>query len=167
MNVNFLKPGKGGAYYKTKLKEIPANKIIEKTFKSGEMIKTPEVIKKNLTFLYKDHRSFHFLNDETYDQHEFAASFVDEGIKRFLKEGEGVILTLVDDEPIHLEFKKTKSSFKVIDAPPALKGNTVSNVYRPAKIETGAEIMVPLFIKENDTILINVETGEYCSRDKE
>ncbi len=166
LDVNFLKPGKGGAFYKTKLKEIITHKIVEKTFKSGELIEAPETEKKNLTFLYSDHKVFHFHDEETFEQYEFTSDFIDEKIKKFLKEGETLILTFINNEPVYLEFKKTKISFKVIDAPPAIKGDSVSNSYRPVIIETQAEVMTPLFIKENDLILVNVETGEYCSREK-
>ncbi len=167
LQVDFLKPGKGGAYYRTKLKEIPSNKVVEKTFKSGESMEAPEVKKSSVTFLYKEHKVFFFLDDETYEQYELSEDFIGEDIKKFLKENENLILTEVAGEPIYLEFKKTKITYKVVDAPPALKGDSVSNNYRPVVIETGAKVMVPIFIKENENIVVNVETGEYSSREKE
>ncbi len=162
----FVNPGKGSAFFRTKLKEIQTGKVVEHTFKSGENINLLDTYRRNATFLYKNNDQFVFMDEESYEQYEFSNDLVDESIAKFLKENQQMIILYAGDDPLTISFPKQKLVFKVIEADPAIKGDTVNNAYRPVKVETGAMVMVPMFINENDNIVVNVETGEYCEREK-
>lgn len=164
-DVFFVNPGKGSAFFRTKLKEITTGKVVEHTFKSGEGIEQLDTQRKNATFLYKQNDNFVFMDDETYEQHEFDNTMVDDNFAKFLKENQQIIILYANDIPVTLSYPKQKITYKVIEAPPAIKGDTVTNAYRPVTIETGASIQVPMFINQDDNIVVNVETGEYCERD--
>ncbi|BBM88813.1 elongation factor P [Spirochaetota bacterium] len=166
-SVFFVSPGKGSAFYRTKLKEIVTGRTSEKTFKSGEKIELVETERKNATFLYKQSNKYVFLESETYEQHELTPEVIGEEIIRFLKQEAELMLLIIEEEVIAVNFIKTKMVFEVTHAPPAIKGDTVSNAYRPVKIETGADIQAPLFIQTGDKIVINTDTGEYSERYKE
>ena len=161
----FVSPGKGSAFFRTKLKDISSGKQKEHTFKSGESIEFIETERRNATYLYQDNEEFVFMEDDTFEQYSLDINVLG-NLKNFLKEEQKVIIFFAENSPINISFPKTKVSFKVIDAPPAIKGDTVSSSYRPITIETGAIVQVPLFIKENDEIIVNVETGEYSERAK-
>ena len=162
----FVSPGKGSAFFRTKLKEIQSGKIIEHTFKSGESIELLDTSRKNASFLYKQGKNFFFMDDKSYEQYEVDESEIDKNVLSFLKEGLKCILLFAEDNLLGVTIQQTKVSYEVTDAPPAIKGDTVSNVYRTITIETGAKIQAPMFIKQGDNIIINVEKGEYDGRGK-
>ncbi len=166
MSVFFVSPGKGSAFYKTRLKEISSGKQFENTFKSGENLELVDMERKNASFLYRDGSKLFFMENDTYEQHELEEEEIDAGLIKFLTEEAKVILLFVEDNFVSMSFVKSKMAFKVTDAPPAIKGDTVSNVYRAVTIETGAAVQAPLFIKTGDVIIVNVETGEYAERQK-
>lgn len=166
MESFFVSPGKGAAFYRTKLREIKTNKVVEHTFKSGETIDLLETERKTASFLYKKGDTFFFMDQENYEQYEIPEEILPERLILFLKEGLDVIILFAEGEIIDANLVKTKIPYKVVDAPPALKGDSVSNSYRPITIETGAKVSVPLFIKEGENIVINTETGEYAGREK-
>jgi len=166
--IEFLhvKPGKGPAFVRTKLKSLTNGKVVDNTFPSGHKITEVRVERKTYQYLYKDDMGFHFMNNETYDQ-----VFLDENLVEkpgFMKEGsdveilfhagEGRALTL--DIPQHVELEITYTE-------PGFKGNTATNASKPATLETGAEIKVPMFINEGDKIKIDTRTGSYIERVKE
>lgn len=166
-DVFFVSPGKGSAFFRTKLREIGIGKVVEHTFKSGESIDLVETQKRNASFLYQEGDSFVFMDEENYEQYYLEKSQLETNIPKFVKEGQKIIILFAENSPIIASFHKTKMHFKVVDAPPGLKGDTATNTTRAIKLETGAEIQAPLFIKEGETIVVNVETGEYCERYKE
>lgn len=162
----FVSPGKGSAFFRTKLREIETGKVVEHTFKSGEGIELLDTERRNATYLYTKNGLYVFMDDESFEQYEYDDKIVVESTSKFLKENQTVIILFAEDNPLTISFPKTKVVFKVTEAPPAIKGDTVSSSYRPIKIETGATIQAPMFIKENDEIVVNVETGEYSERAK-
>lgn len=156
------KPGKGGAVMRTKMKNLKTGSIIERTFKSGERFEEVNVEKRKKQFLYADDQNYHFMDLETYDQISFpkerlgkSAQFLTENLEVDAVYLEGEFLTI--ELPIVVELK-------VINTVPGIRGDSVSNIMKPATLETGVEIQVPLFIKEGDKIKVDTRTGEYIER---
>ena len=166
-DVFFVSPGKGTAFFRTKLKEVGTGKVVDNTFKSGESIELVETERKSASFLYKDGDFFVFMDDENYEQYYLEESQLEPNIPKFIKEEVKVIIFFAEGTPVMTNFHKTKLPLKVVDAPPGLKGDTATNTTRMVTLETGAEIQAPLFIKEGEMIIVNVEKEEYCERYKE
>ena len=166
MDVFFVSPGKGAAFFRTKLKEVNSGKVGDKTFKSGESIDVVDTERRNVSFLYKDGEEYIFMDDENYEQYHLSEDQLAKNVSKFLKEEAKLIVFFAEGHPVLAAFYKTKQPFKVVDAPPGIKGDTTTNALRAVKIETGAEILAPLFIKEGESIVVNVETEEYCERHK-
>lgn len=160
-----VKPGKGPAFVRTKLKSVTSGKVIENTFSAGHKIDVVEVTTDKFQYLYEDENGFHFMNNEDYTQVYLDKQLVENA--DFMKEGQEVfILTKMEDQtPLSVEMPSTVV-LKVIESPPGVKGNTATNATKPARLETGAEIQVPLFINEGDKIRINVEDRSYSERVK-
>lgn len=158
----FVSPGKGSAFFRTKLKSLKTKNILEFTFKSGERIEEASLQSVEFQYLYNDGNNFTFMNPRTYEQiivpEEMLGNF-----KNFVKEADLYQFYMLDGEPISVRAPQ-KVTLKVIEAENAVKGNTVSGATKPVKVETGYELQVPLFVKEGDTIIINTETGEYVER---
>lgn len=157
-----VKPGKGGAFARTKLKALTSDKTLDITFKGGDTIEGANVSTQDAQFLYQDEDNFAFMQMETYEQFSIPADIVGEQA-RFFQENMDVKLLLLDGNPIDVQIP-TKLSFAVTESPPAVKGNTSTNANKEVTIETGAKIQVPLFIKEGETIIVNTDTGDYVSR---
>lgn len=164
VDVDFMKQGRGGGNYRTKVRDIEKGTNVKITFKTGETIEIVDTEKKNATFLYKTGDDFCFMDDETYEQFNFDLNFVTEKSAKFLKEEQKVIILYAEGNPINLTFPTQKIPFKVITADPGVKGDTANNPQKPVIIETGAEIYAPLFIKEGDTIVVNIENEEYSGK---
>ena len=165
-DVFFVSPGKGSAFFRTKLKEVTTGKIVEHTFKSGEDIEVVETERRNVSFLYREGGNYVFMDDKNYEQYYLEESQLEENVLRFIKQEQKLILFFAEDTPVQVSYHKTKLPFKVADAPPGIKGDTANAVTRAVKLETGAEVLCPLFINTGDIIIVNVETGEYCERYK-
>ncbi|MDR3125194.1 MAG: elongation factor P [Endomicrobium sp.] len=156
------KPGKGGAVMRVKLRHLKKRGTIERTFKSGEKFDTLSVTRQKKQFLYKEGENFNFMDMATYEQITVSPELLGNKVK-FLKENleiEAIYLEneLIDiDLPIILEMA-------IMQAEPGIKGDSVSNLTKIAKLETGADIRVPLFIKEGDKIKVDTRTGEYVER---
>jgi elongation factor P len=165
--VEFLhvKPGKGPAFVRTKLKSLTNGKVIDNTFPAGHKIDVVRVERRIFQFLYSDDTGFHFMNNETYDQVAIEEKLIDNS--KFLKEGAQIeILYHADKEvPLSIELPQYET-FEITQTDPGAKGNTATNVTKPAKIETGAEIKVPIFINEGDKVKIETATGNYIERVK-
>lgn len=160
-----VKPGKGPAFVRTKLKNVETGKVIDNTFPAGHKIDVVRVERRKYQFLYKDESGYHFMNDETYEQ-----TFIKEEIinaPQFLKEGEFAEIVFDAEEEIPLICELPASLvLEVTYTEPGEKGNTATNAFKPATVETGAEVRVPLFINEGDFIKISTTTGEYSERVK-
>ncbi len=165
IECNFVKPGKGQALYKCKLRNLIRNTVIDRTFKSGDSLEAADVEEIQAQFLYRQGDQFVFMDNETFEQYELSADQVDEGWK-YLKEGMVCSMLLFNNNPIGV----TPPNHVVLTieyTEPAVRGNTATNVTKPAKVETGAELVVPNFVETGELIKVDTRTGEYIERVKE
>jgi len=162
--VDFLhvKPGKGGAFVRTKLKNIKTGLVVDKTFRAGEKMEQAIIDRKTMQYLYNGGESCYFMNKENYEQISLSKEQVSE-LKEFLKEGNDVEIIFCKGAMIGAELPNF-INLKVIKTMPGVKGNTVSGALKPATLETGAIIQVPLFIKEGDRIKIDTREKKYMER---
>jgi elongation factor P len=159
----FVNPGKGVAFTKTKMKGLNSGKTIEITYKSGETVDTVAVHRQTMQYLYQSGGLFSFMNKETYETLEVDADIVSDDAK-YLKEGLNVIAAIHENAIVAIELPK-KIQYSVVDSPPAVKGDTASgNVTKEITLENGLKIQAPIFIKEGEEILVNTETGDYAGR---
>ena len=156
------KPGKGGAVMRTRIRNMRSGSIIEQTFKSGEKFKEVEMTRKKKQYLYKEGDNYTFMDMETYDQISVPLEKIGDQAK-FLKENMEVEALYLDEEFLSLELPASVE-LKVTNTVPGVRGDTVSNVTKPATTESGVEVQVPLFIKEGDTIKVDTRSGDYISR---
>jgi len=166
--VEFLhvKPGKGPAFVRTKLKSISTGKVIDNTFSAGHKIDDVRVETRNYQFLYADGSTYHFMNTDDYNQIALQESALD--APQLLKEGEVVTIMFNTEDSMPLSVDMPASVvLEVTHTEPGVKGNTATNASKPATVETGARVNVPLFINEGDRIKIDTEKGTYMERAKE
>lgn len=156
------KPGKGGAVMRTKIRNVRTGSIIEQTFKSGEKFKEAAMTRKKKQYLYANNGQYTFMDLESYDQITVPVDKVGDS-SRFLKENMEVDALYLDEEFLGLDLP-ANVELKVLQTVPGVRGDTVSNVTKPATVETGVEVRVPLFIKEGDTIKVDTRSGEYIAR---
>lgn len=162
LDFQHVKPGKGAAIVKTKLKNLRTGSIIEKTFNAGEKVALARIEKKNMQFLYSMNDTYYFMNNETYDQIELDKSTIGEDAK-FLKENLEVYIIFYGDEVLGMDLPD-KVVLKVTKTEAAVKGNTTNNALKDAEVETGFTVRVPLFINQDEEILISTKDGKYVSR---
>lgn len=162
LEFQHVKPGKGAAIVKTKLKNLRTGSIIEKTFNAGEKVALARIEKKNMQFLYSMNDTYYFMNNETYDQIELDKAVIGEDVK-FLKENLEVYIIFYGDEVLGMDLPD-KVVLKVIKTEAAVKGNTTNNALKDAEVETGFTVRVPLFINQDEDILISTKDGKYVSR---
>ena len=157
-----VKPGKGGAFVRTKLKNFATGAVIDRTFRAGE--KFPRILTSvdDVQFLYEDGADVVLMNTETYDQIHLPRTAAEEELQ-YLKEGDTVQLVSVDDKPAGLQLPASVE-LEVVEAEPGVRGDTVSNVTKVAKLETGARVMVPMFVNVGDRVRVDTREGRYISR---
>ena len=160
-----VKPGKGPAFIRTTLKNVESGKVIDNTFTSGHKLDNVRVERRTYQFLYKEDTTYHFMNNETFDQ-----TFIDEKIinaPKFLKEGNKaeIVFDADNESPLICELPAS-IVLEITYTEPGEKGNTATNAFKPATVETGAEVKVPLFINEGDHIKISTVSGDYSERVK-
>lgn len=162
--VEFLhvKPGKGAAFMKTKLKNLRTNSTLEKTFNTNIKIQKANISKITMQYLYTTGDTYNFMNMQTYEQVEISKEKIEEEIK-YLKENLEVELVYFESELIGLNLPE-KIDYKVTFAPDAVKGNTSSSAQKDAELENGLTVKVPLFINVGDEIVISTKDGKYVSR---
>ncbi|MBT8306419.1 MAG: elongation factor P [Maribacter sp.] len=166
--IEFLhvKPGKGPAFVRTKLKSVTTGKVIDNTFSAGHKIEDVRVETRSYQFLYADGDTYHFMNTDDYNQISLQKSSLD--APDLLKEGEIVTILFNTEDSMPLSVDMPASVvLEVTHAEPGVKGNTATNATKPAKVETGARVNVPLFINEGDKIKIDTEKGNYMERVKD
>lgn len=166
--VEFLhvKPGKGPAFVRTKLKSLTTGRILENTFSAGHKIDTVRVETHTFQYLYAEGDDFHFMNTETFEQITLSKNALD--APELLKEGTNVMVQINTETDMPLSVDMPASIIlEVTYAEPGVKGNTATNATKPATVETGAQVNVPLFINEGDKIKIDTATGAYMERIKE
>ena len=160
-----VKPGKGNAFVRTKLKSMTTGKNIEYTFPAGHKIDPVRVERRKYQYLYNDDLGYHFMNNETFEQVAIQEGMISN--PKLLKEGGEVdiLFHAAEETPLTLEMPQ-HIIFEITYTEPGVRGDTATNTLKPAKIETGAEIKVPLFINEGDKIKVDTRTGEYLERVK-
>ncbi|MDA0195096.1 MAG: elongation factor P [Bacteroidetes bacterium] len=159
-----VKPGKGPAFVRTKLKNLTTGRVIDNTFNSGVKITTARIERRPYQFLYKDDLGYNFMDSSTFEQVSIEESLID--APQFLKDGQGVdILWHAETETILSCELPASVELMIIYTEPGVKGDTATNTLKPATLETGAEIRVPLFINQ-EKIKVNTQTGEYMERVK-
>lgn len=166
--IEFLhvKPGKGPAFVRTKMKSVTSGKVLENTFSAGHKIEDVRVETHKFQFLYNDGEFYHFMNVEDYTQIRLTENVLD--MPQLLKEGEVVTILINTEDSMPLSVDMPASVvLEVTHTEPGVKGNTATNATKPATLETGAEVNVPLFINEGDKIRIETEKGTYKERIKE
>ncbi len=165
LECNFVKPGKGQALYKTKLKNLLKGTILDRTYKSGDSLESADVHKGEGQYLYRDSNNYIFMDNKTYEQHELGTdvcgdqmNFLLEGATCNLLYWNGRLIGMTPPQYVVLE---------IIETEPAVRGNTATNVTKSAQVETGATVQVPAFVKQGDKIKIDADTGEYIERVRE
>ena len=165
--IEFLhvKPGKGPAFVRTKLKSVTNGKVVDNTFSAGHKIEEVKVITRKFQYLYDDDNGFHFMNNEDFSQIYINKDMIENA--QFMKAGEEVTIILkeADETPLSAEIPPTVV-LEVTEADPGVKGNTATNALKNAIVETGARVLVPLFIEPGEKIKINTEDGSYIERVK-
>jgi len=159
-----VKPGKGGAFVRTRIRKFRTGQVIDKTFRAGENIEIARVERRTMQFLYRVDEDLTFMDNETFDQVTLTADQVGEQVK-FLKDNSDVIVATHNDKLLGVELPDTIEA-EVVQTDPGLKGDTASGGSKPATIETGAVITVPLFIIEGDKIRVDTRSAKYIERVK-
>ena len=164
LEFQHVKPGKGGAFVRTKLKDILSGKIIDETFNAGSKLEFIRVEAREMQFLYNDDHFHVFMDNNTFDQLNVECSFIGDK-KYYLQGGMNIDLLFDGDEVLDIRLP-SHVVLKVKDTEPGLKGNTATGATKPATVETGLTLNVPLFISEGDKLRIDTRTGEYVERAK-
>ena len=166
--VEFLhvKPGKGPAFVRTKLKNIETGKVVDHTFSAGHKIDVVRIETRDYQYLYEDDLGFHFMNSDTYEQIMLDKNKIDNS--QFLKEGDvcQIVFHAEEELPLTVELPAYIET-EVTYTEPGIKGDTATNTLKPATIDTGAEVRVPLFIDIGDKIKVDTRTGQYSERVKD
>ncbi len=162
VKCEFYFPGKGSAFARTRVKNVKTGNVYEYTFKSSDMVETVDVDTTELQYLYQDGDTFYFMNPRTYDQFEVVKS-VFEGKEKYLLPEMKMFFSFYEGQAIGVRFP-LKITVKVTEASEASAGNTVNAPKKPVTIETGVEVLAPLFVKQGEMIIVDTETGEYVSR---
>lgn len=160
----FVKPGKGQAFSRVRVRNLKTGRVVDKTYKSGESVEAADVMDTDMQYLYNDGEFWHFMEPDTFDQHAAAESAVSEASK-WLKENDTCVVTLWNGEPLVI----TPPNFvelTITQTDPGLRGDTATGGTKPATLETGAVVKVPLFVEEGEVLKIDTRTGEYVSRVK-
>lgn len=161
----FVKPGKGQAFNRVKVKNLKTGRVVERTYKSNDSLEGADVVDIEAQYLYNDGNLWHFMCQESFEQYAINESQVSEA-KQWLKEQTSCIITLWNSEPI-LVAPPIFVTLKVIETDPGIRGDTSGGGSKPAKLETGAVIRVPLFVSEGEILKVDTRTAEYVSRVKE
>ncbi|TLM78890.1 MAG: elongation factor P [Actinobacteria bacterium] len=157
-----VKPGKGGAFVRTKLKELDTGKVVDVTFNAGEKVDDVRVEMRRLQFLYSDGTALHFMDNDSYEQFELDAGFVGEAAK-WIKEGDTVEVLTADGEMVGVE-PPMFVELEVTETDPGFKGDTVQGGTKPATLETGAVVQVPMFVEAGDRLQVDTRDGRFVKR---
>jgi elongation factor P len=165
LDNEFVKPGKGQAFNRVKLRNLKTGRVLEKTFKSGESVEGADVLDMDMQYLYNDGDFWYFMEPDTFEQHQATETAVGDA-ELWLKEQDTCMVTLYNGSPlsvtppIHVELE-------IIETDPGLRGDTAQGGSKPAKLVTGATVKVPLFLDQGDLIKVDTRTGEYQGRAKD
>ncbi len=161
VDFQHVKPGKGGAFVRTKLKHMRLGKVIDNTFRSGEKVELVDFEERHMQYLYRDDR-YHFMDTETYEQVSLSEDEVGDA-REFLKENTEVEVLLIDGNPAAVELPNFVE-LAIVKTDPGVRGDTAQGGSKPATLETGAVVQVPLFLGEGDVVRVDTRTGEYLAR---
>lgn len=162
VDFQHVKPGKGNAFTRTRLRNLLTGSSQDVTFKSGERVDVPDIEDKTMSFLYKEGDSYHFMDQRNFDQVELSETALGDAVKFLLPEMQANVMfyngrAITVDIPQHVVLKVTYCE-------PGVRGDTATNVTKPATLETGAIVAVPIFINEGDSVKVDTRTGEYLER---
>jgi elongation factor P len=157
-----VKPGKGGAFVRTKMKNVLSGKVVDKTFNAGIKVETANVDRRDFQYLYMDGEDFVFMDTDTYDQVTVPAATVGDA-KDYMLEGMNVMLASNDGTPLYIELP-TSVVLEITYTEPGLQGDRSTGGTKPATLETGAEIQVPLFLEQGVKVKVDTRTGDYLGR---
>jgi elongation factor P len=161
VDFQHVKPGKGGAFVRTKLKHMKQGRVIDNTFRSGEKVELVDFEEKHMQYLYRDDR-YHFMDTESYEQVSLSADEVSDA-RDYLKENTEVDLLYIDGAPAAIELPNFVE-LAISKTDPGVRGDTAQGGSKPATLETGAIVHVPLFLNEGDVVRVDTRTGEYLGR---
>jgi elongation factor P len=161
VDFQHVKPGKGGAFVRTKLKHMRTGRVIDNTFRSGEKVELVDFEDKHMQFLYRDDR-YHFMDTETYEQVSLSGEEVGDAAD-YLKENTEVDVLYIDGAPAGVEVPNFVE-LTIVKTDPGVRGDTAQGGSKPARLETGAVVQVPLFLNEGDVVKVDTRTGEYLGR---
>jgi elongation factor P len=164
--VEFLhvKPGKGGAFVRTKIKNLMTGKVLDQTFRSGEKVEKPDLLEREMQFLYREGDTFHLMDNATYEQLALTGEQLGDAVL-YLTENMNVKVLFFNQQPVTAEVPNFVE-LTVAQTEPGVKGDTASGGSKPATLESGAVIQVPLFINEGDRLKVDTRTGNYIERAK-
>lgn len=157
-----VKPGKGGAFVRTRLRNIDTGAVVEKTFRAGEKLENVHTESRPMTYLYKDGDLLHFMDSDTYDQVPVPSEVVGEA-SGYIVEGGTVSVLSADGEVVSVE-PPAHVDLEVAQADPGLKGDTATGAVKPATLETGVVVQVPLFVNPGDRVRVDTRSGDYLTR---
>lgn len=158
----FVKPGKGQAFNRVRLKNLKSGRVWERTFKSGESLEAADVVDREMQYLYNDGEFWHFMHPETFEQLQADEAIVSDSAK-WLREQDVVTLTLYNGQPLAVT-PPNHVELEVVETDPGLKGDTAQGGTKPATLSTGAVVKVPLFVSIGDVLRVDTRTGEYLGR---
>lgn len=162
LEFQHVKPGKGAAFVRTKIKNLVTGAVVEKTFRPSEKMGKAHIDRKDMSYLYKDGELYHFMDNETYEQIAVNASDVGDALK-FIKENELVKILSYNGSVFGIE-PPLFVELEIIETEPGFKGDTATGANKPAIVETGASVNVPLFLGQGEKVKIDTRTGEYLGR---
>jgi elongation factor P len=162
VDFQHVKPGKGGAFVRTKMKSLITGNVLDKTFRSGEKVDVPDLEEKKMSFLYQDESGYCFMDTQTYEQMTLTEAQMEDALG-YLKENVEVEVLLHNGKAIGIELPMFLN-LEIVETDPGLKGNTASGGSKPAKLETGATIQVPLFVCTGEVVKVDTRTGTYIER---
>ncbi len=161
----FVKPGKGQAFNRVRLRNLKSGRVWDRTFKSGESLEGADVIEKDMEYLYNDGEFYHFMEPESFDQHQADMAAVGDTSK-WLKEQDRCVVTLYNGSPL-LVTAANHVELEIAETDPGLKGDTAQGGTKPATLTSGAVIKVPLFLETGEVVRVDTRTGEYLGRAKD
>lgn len=162
IEAQFVNPGKGSAFTRSKLKNLKTEQVVENTFRSGEAVETLDTVRKKCQYLYTDGADYFFMDNESYEQFQLAAAVIGDASK-FLIDGTECFALYIEGVPVSVQLPP-KMAFTVISTPPGVKGDTATGGSKEAEIDTGTMVKVPLFIKEGEKIMVNTDDGSYVGK---
>ena len=164
VDFQHVKPGKGGAFVRTKMKSLLTGRVLDQTFRSGEKVKRPDLMEREMQYLYGEGGDFHVMDNETYEQMMLTEDQVGEA-SQYLTENMAVKVLFFNQQPVAVEVPLFVE-LEVAQTEPGVKGDTAAGGTKPATLESGVTIQVPLFINEGDRVRVDTRTGTYIERVK-